>query len=277
MSRLGGLVAVKRILAESELYESLFVNEVKIISRLKHRNLVQLMGWCHEKDELLLVYEYMQNGSLDYHPFGNQKPLPWSIRYKIALGLPSALRYLHEEAEPYVLHRDIKSANVLLNTDFSTKLGDFGVAKVVNSWSQNQATNVVGTVGYLAPEYLRDGRATKESDMFSFGIVSLEIACGRRADREPLIKSVWELYKAGNIIQAADTRLEMKFESRELECLLIVGLWCTHPVDMERPSAGQVIQLLNFEATLPELPQELHDPAFVPRPLSPDSDDSSEA
>lgn len=277
MSRLGCLVAVKRILAETELYESLFVNEVKIISRLKHRNLVQLMGWCHEKDELLLVYEYMQNGSLDHHLFGNRRPLPWSIRYKIALGLASALRYLHEEAEPHVLHRDIKAANVLLNTDFSTKLGDFGVAKLINSYTQNEATKVVGTVGYLAPEYLRDGYATKESDLFSFGIVCLEIACGRRAHREPLVKSVWELYKAGSIIQAADTRLEMNFESRELERLVSVGLSCTHPVDKERPSAGRVIQLLNFEATLPKLPQELHDPAFVPRPLSPDSNDSANA
>ncbi|KAK9933207.1 hypothetical protein M0R45_020410 [Rubus argutus] len=131
---LGGCtVAVKRIFAESDQrYEKVFINEVKIISRLIHRNLVQFIGWCHEQGECLLVYAYMPNTSLDTHLFGSRTTLKWDNRYKIALGLASALHYLHEDAEHCVLHRDIKSANVMLDNDFSAKLGDFGIAKLVD-------------------------------------------------------------------------------------------------------------------------------------------------
>ena len=140
---LGRSVAVKRIFNECHHSRSLFINEVKIISRLIHRNLVQVIGWCHEHGEFLLVYELMPNGSLDNHLFGNGETLPWNARYKIALGLASALHYLHEEAENCVLHRDIKSANVLLDADFNTKLGDFGVAELVDPELKNHRTGVV--------------------------------------------------------------------------------------------------------------------------------------
>ncbi|KAJ7966299.1 putative Kinase [Quillaja saponaria] len=262
---LGRLVAVKRIFPESENSERIFMNEAKIISRLIHRNLVQFIGWCHEKDELLLVYEYMPNGSLDTHLFGNRRTLQWNVKYKIALGLASALHYLHEDAEQCVIHRDIKSANVLLDIDFSPKLGDFGIAKLVDPRLKTQTTGVVGTFGYLAPEYFNHGRATKESDMFSFGVVALEIACGRRTylDSEgyhvPLAKWVSELYVAEEILNAADERLNMDFDESEMRCLLIVGLWCTNPIDKERPKAGPVMKVLQLEAPLPELRHDMHD------------------
>lgn len=128
----GRVVAVKRIFAQYENSEKNFTNEVKIISRLVHRNLVKFIGWCHEQGEFLLVYEYMPNGSFDTHLFGNGRILQWEERYRIVLGLASALHYLHEDAGQCVLHRDIKSANILLDTDFSTKLGDFGVAQLVD-------------------------------------------------------------------------------------------------------------------------------------------------
>lgn len=270
LSGLGRPVAVKRIFTESKHSESLFINEVKIISRLIHRNLVQFIGWCHEQGEFLLVYEYMPNGSLDNHLFGHGETLPWNARYKVALGLASALHYLHEEAEKYcVLHRDIKSANVLLDTDFSTKLGDFGVAELVDPRSRTHTTGVVGTYGYLAPEYANEGRASKESDMFSFGVVALEIACGRMTFHDgeyhvSLVTWVWELYLAGDILQAADERLCMSFSEEEMRCLLIVGLWCTNPNYRERPKAGQVIKVLQLEAALPELPPDMHDPVLHP-------------
>ncbi|KAJ7966290.1 putative Kinase [Quillaja saponaria] len=219
---LGRVVAVKRIIAKSEVSERIFINEAKIISRLIHKNLVQFIGWCHEKGELLLVYEHMSNGSLDTHLFGNRITLQWNERYKIALGLASAIHYLHENAEQCVLHRDIKSANVLLDADFSTKLGDFGVAKLLDPLCSTQRTVLVGTYGYLAPEYLHHGRASKESDIFSFGVVALEIACGRRTylDNEgyhvPLVRWIWELYEAGDILNAADERLNMNFDEMEM-------------------------------------------------------------
>ncbi|KAK9949155.1 hypothetical protein M0R45_004692 [Rubus argutus] len=257
---LGCVVAVKRIFAESgKHYEKIFINEVKIISRVMHKNLVQFNGWCHEQGECLLVYAYMPNSSLDAHLFGPRATLKWGFRYKIAEGLASALHYLHEDAEQCVLHRDIKSANVLLDNDFNAKLGDFGIAQLVDPRLRSQTTGVVGTMGYIAPEYVGEGKATKETDMFSFGVVALEIACGRRTyyDGEfylPLFRWVWHLYLEGNLLDAADERLEMDFDQNEMECLLIVGLWCTHLHPRERPKAGQVIKVLQLEAPLPKLP-----------------------
>ncbi|KAL6130993.1 hypothetical protein ACLB2K_069371 [Fragaria x ananassa] len=266
----GCTVAVKRIFARpDQKYEKVFINEVKIISRLIHRNLVQFIGWCHEQGECLLVYAYMPNTSLDTHLFCNRPTLQWHNRYKIAFGLASALHYLHEDAEQCVLHRDVKSANVLLDDDFSIKLGDFGIAKLVDPRLRSQTRGVVGTFGYMAPEYATEGRASKESDMFSFGVVALEIACGRRTYQDgeyhlPLFRWVWQLFLAGNILNAADERLEMKYDPNEMKCLLIVGLWCTHPNHKARPKAGQVMKVIQHEAPLPELPQDMHNDPEVP-------------
>ena len=268
-------VAVKRIFTESQHCQSLFINEVKIISRLIHRNLVQFIGWCHEQGEFLLVYKHMPNGSLDNHLFGNGEILPWNLRYKIALGLASALHYLHEEAENCVLHRDIKSANVLLDADFSAKLGDFGLAELLDPQLRIHSTGVVGTYGYLAPEYVNEGKASKASDVFSFGVVALEIACGRRTYQDgefhvSLVRWIWQLYLEGDILKAVDERLSltMSFNRDEMERLLIIGLWCTHSNYKERPKTEQVIKVLQLEAPLPELSRDMYDPFFqsIPPP-----------
>ncbi|KAF7851936.1 hypothetical protein BT93_L1648 [Corymbia citriodora subsp. variegata] len=263
LSDLGCLVAVKKIFSDSGHSEKFFINEVKIISRLIHQNLLQLIGCCHEKGEFILVHEYMPNGSLDRHLFGDKRTLPWDTRYKIALGLASALHYLHKEAGKCVIHGDIKSANVLLDKDFKTKLGGFRVARHVDSQLRTQATAV-------DPEYLYEGRMSKDSDVFSFGVVVLEIACGRKTYLEgecpvPLATWVWELYVAGNILGAADERLKMVFCEKEMECLLLVGWWCTHPNDERRPKIGEVIKVLKFEVPLPVLLEDVHDQDhFVP-------------
>ncbi|RDX82567.1 L-type lectin-domain containing receptor kinase IX.1, partial [Mucuna pruriens] len=264
LSGLGRVVAVKRIFANIENSERVFINEVRIISRLIHRNLVQFIGWCHEQGEFLLVFEYMPNGSLDTHLFGDKKSLAWDVRYKVALGVALALRYLHEDAEQSVLHRDIKSANVLLDTDFSTKLGDFGMAKLVDPRLRTQKTGVVGTYGYLAPEYINGGRASKESDIYSFGVVALELACGRRTYQDgefhvPLVNWMWRLYVEGNVLDAVDERLNKEFDVDQMTSLIVVGLWCTNPNDKERPKAAQVIKVLQLEAPLPVLPLDMHD------------------
>ncbi|KAL3732494.1 hypothetical protein ACJRO7_029200 [Eucalyptus globulus] len=243
LNRFDRLVAVKRIFAESKHSEKVFTNEVEILSRMIHRNLVQFIGWCQEEGEFLLVYEYMPNGSLDNHLFGTRKNLPWDVRYKIALELALALNYLHEELEY-----------------FNTKLGDFGVAKLVDPRFRTQTTDVVGTYGYLAPEYLSEGKVTKESDMFSFGVVALEIACGRRTYQEgefhiPLRKWVWQLYLAGNMLEAVDEILGSSFDRKEMECLMMVGLWCVHPDPKMRPKAGHAIRFLQLEVPVPEFPR----------------------
>ncbi|KAL5556700.1 hypothetical protein UlMin_038936 [Ulmus minor] len=175
-------IAVKKILRGSKQGRKEYVTEVKIISKLRHRNLVQLLGWCHDGGEFLLVYEFMPNGSLDTHLFGKRTPLCWGVRYKISQGLASALLYLHEEWEQCVVHRDIKSSNIILDSSFNVKLGDFGLARLMDHELGHQTTGLVGTVGYMAPEYISTGRASKESDVYSFGVVALEIATGRKVN-----------------------------------------------------------------------------------------------
>ncbi|KAK9012848.1 hypothetical protein V6N11_040880 [Hibiscus sabdariffa] len=268
-------VAVKRISRGSKQGKKEYVSEVKIISRLRHRNLVQLLGWCHEKGELLLVYEFLPNGSLDSHLFGGKIMLTWIVRYKIALGLASALLYLHEEWEQCVVHRDIKSSNVMLDSNFNAKLGDFGLARLVDHDMGSQTTVLAGTMGYLAPECVTTGKASKESDVYSFGMVALEIACGRKpveARAEPskvrLLEWVWDLYGKGQLLEAVDERLGKVFDTQQIECLMITGLWCCHPDYTHRPSIRQVINVLNFEAPLPSLPSKLPVPMYYAPPIS---------
>ncbi|KAJ9552320.1 hypothetical protein OSB04_016365 [Centaurea solstitialis] len=255
-------VAVKRVSKTSKQGIKEYSTEVRVISRLRHRNLVQLIGWCHEKGELLLVYEFMENGSLDSHLFKAKSLVTWGTRYKIAHGVASALLYLHEGWEQCVLHRDIKSSNVMLDSNFNAKVGDFGLAKLVDHDKGPQTTILAGTLGYLAPECVATGKASKESDVFSFGVVALEIACGRKpinyeAEEKQirLVEWVWELYGTGTLLEAVDPRMGSNFKEEEMKCLMIVGLWCVHPDSKLRPSMRQVIQVLIFEASLPTLPQ----------------------
>ncbi|KAD4179330.1 hypothetical protein E3N88_27921 [Mikania micrantha] len=268
-------IAVKRVSKGSKQGMKEYASEVRIISRLRHRNLVQLIGWCHQKGELLLVYEYMENGSLDSHLFKQKSLLTWGTRYKTAHGLASALLYLHEEWEQCVLHRDIKSSNLMLDLNFNAKLGDFGLAKLVDHDKGSQTTMLAGTLGYMAPECLITGRATKESDVFSFGVVALEIACGRKPieykaqeKQVRLIEWVWELYGNGTLLEAVDPRLGSDFEEEEIKRLMIVGLWCVHPDSEYRPSMRQAIKVLTFEASLPLLPSKMPVASYLTPPMS---------
>jgi serine/threonine protein kinase len=261
---LNSFVAVKRVSKGSKQGIKEYASEVKIISRLGHRNLVQLIGWCHERGELLLVYEFMPNRSLDTHLLTGESLLIWAMRYKVAQGLASALLYLHEEWEQCVVHRDIKSSNIMLDSDFNAKLGDFGLARLVDHMKESQTTVLAGTMGYMAPECVTTGKASKESDVYSFGIVALEIACGRKPikhnapeDQVVMVEWVWELYGIGKVLEAADPRLAGDFDEQQMERLMIVGLWCAHPDRDLRPSIRQTIHVLNFETPLPVLPSNM--------------------
>ncbi|KAG7977374.1 hypothetical protein I3843_05G028500 [Carya illinoinensis] len=262
-------VAVKKVTRHSVQGKKAYISEVKIISRLRHKNLVQLLGWCHENGNLLLVYEFMANSSLDFHLFGGRTMIPWAVRYNITLGLASALLYLHEESGQYVVHRDIKSSNIMLDSDFNAKLGDFGLARMMDEELGVRTTGVAGTWGYMAPEYVRKGKATKGTDVFSFGVVALEIACGRRPTEPeyegphvPLVALVWESYGNQRLCDVADKELGMEFETNKMECLMTVGLWCAHPDQSRRPSIRQAMQVLNFEAPLPNLPKKMPVPSY---------------
>ncbi|XP_024024095.1 L-type lectin-domain containing receptor kinase IX.1-like [Morus notabilis] len=272
LSYLNLTVAVKRGSMRSKQGRKEYMSEVKIISRLRHRNLVQLIGWCHEiSKEFLLVYELLPNGSLDSHLFGrNRSILSWEVRQKIVLGLASALLYLHEESEQCVLHRDIKSSNIMLDSNFNAKLGDFGLARLVDEATGPRTTGLAGTWGYMAPEYINTSKASNASDVYSFGVVALEIACGRKSiernseeeDRVSLVSWVWAFYGSGRLLDVVDERLCMEFDVKQMECLLTVGLWCVHPDHNLRPSIKEVIQVLSFEAPLPDLPKNMPVPNY---------------
>uniref|UniRef100_A0ACD5WVU1 Uncharacterized protein n=1 Tax=Avena sativa TaxID=4498 RepID=A0ACD5WVU1_AVESA len=270
-------VAIKRVSKGSKQGRKEYASEVRVISRLRHKNLVQLIGWCHlGGDRLLLVYELMPNGSLDRHLYGdgaNSAVLPWSVRYEIVLGLGSALLYLQQESEQCVLHRDIKPSNIMLDAAFSAKLGDFGLARLLErgraiSWT----TVAAGTMGYMDPECMVTGRTNAESDVYSFGVVLLEIACGKRpvlvAEQEEdtvhLAQWVWDSYGRGRILDAADARLRGEFDVREMECVLLVGLWCSQ-LDMKlRPSVRQAVNVLRFEVPPPSLPAMMPAANYMP-------------
>ncbi|GLJ35598.1 hypothetical protein SUGI_0715590 [Cryptomeria japonica] len=266
------IVAVKRISAGSKQGKKEYLAEISTINRLRHRNLVQLLGWCHEKAQLLLVYEYMPNGSLDNFLFGERRgEVEWSRRYGIATDIANALLYLHELWDECVVHRDIKSSNVLLDAQFNAKLGDFGLARLVKHDQWLQTTKVAGTLGYLAPECAVTGISSPESDVFSFGAVALEIACGRpvldhslQSPKVRLVEWVWEMYGEGRLFDAADKNLEGVFDRAELEQLVVIGLWCSHPDPSSRPKIRQVLQLLHFEVPLPRLPSTLPKATYSP-------------
>ncbi|KAK3165625.1 hypothetical protein QOZ80_1AG0035700 [Eleusine coracana subsp. coracana] len=275
LKELGQQVAIKRVSRGSTQGRKEYAAEVRIISQLRHRHLVRLVGWCHDRrGDFLLVYEHMPNGSVDHHLYGKGKggaPLAWPTRYDVVLGLASAVLYLHEECAQCVVHRDIKPSNVMLDAAFSAKLGDFGLAKLVEHGSQPYTTVLAGTLGYLAPECVMTGKASRESDVYSFGVVALEIACGRRPaepNEEPskarLVPWVWELYGKNSLLEAADWRLKGEFDGEQMERLMIVGLWCAHPDYAHRPSIRQALNVLKFEAPLPVLPPKMPVPTYFP-------------
>ncbi|XP_050262704.1 L-type lectin-domain containing receptor kinase IX.1-like [Quercus robur] len=256
------IVAIKRVSDGSRQGIREYASEVKIISQLRHKNLIQLIGWCHERSRghLLLVYDFMPNGSLDSHLFRNDALLIWEVRYKIVQDLASALFYLHEGWERCVLHRDIKSSNIMLDSNFNAKLGDFGLARLVDHDNASQITDLAGTKGYMDPECVTTRRASKESDIYSFGIVALELACGRKPvdhkaieDQIVMLDWVRVLYEKGETLSAVDQRLGGCFDEQQMKCLLIVGLWCAHSKCNRRPSIREVVQVLNFEVSLPPL------------------------
>lgn len=276
LKEIDSFVAVKRVSRGSKQGVKEYAAEVKIISRLRHRNLVQLIGWCHERRELLLVYEFMPHGSLDSHLFKETSLLTWEVRYKIVQGLASGLLYLHEEWEQCVVHRDIKSSNIMLDSDFNAKLGDFGLARLVDHEKGSQTTVLAGTMGYMAPECAMTGKASRESDVYSFGIVALEIACGRKPinpkasneDQVSMVHWVWELYGEGKLLEAVDPRLCGDFNKTQMERLMIVGLSCAHPDEHLRPSIRQALHVLNFDAPLPILPSKMPVPSYFAPPVS---------
>ncbi|KAK7305766.1 hypothetical protein VNO77_43677 [Canavalia gladiata] len=254
-------IAVKRISHESKQGMQEFVSEISTIGRLRHRNLVQLLGWCRRHNDLLLVYDFMQNGSLDKYLFDQPTgKLSWEQRFKIIKGVASGLVYLHEEWEQTVIHRDVKAGNVLLDGEMNGRLGDFGLAKLYEHGSNPSTTRVVGTLGYLAPELTRTGKPTTSSDVFAFGALLLEVACGRRPiepkalpEELVLVEWVWERWRVGAVLGVVDPKLGGVFDEVEALLVLKLGLLCSAESPENRPSMRQVVRYLEGEVPLPSM------------------------
>ncbi|KAF9600997.1 hypothetical protein IFM89_014982 [Coptis chinensis] len=254
-------VAVKRVSHESKQGIKEFIAEIVSIGQLRHRNIVQLLGYCRRKGELLLVYDYMPNGSLDNFLFcPSSSRLNWRQRFQIIKGVASGLVYLHEEWEQVVIHRDVKVSNVLVDCEWNGRLGDFGLARLYDHGTNPLTTHVVGTLGYIAPEMNKTGKATTSTDVFSFGAFLLEVACGRRPiePQEPdesiaLVDRVVSCWNRGVILETTDPSLQSDYVTQKVELVLKLGLLCSHPIPTARPSMRQVGQYLEKDMPLPQL------------------------
>uniref|UniRef100_A0A7N2M489 non-specific serine/threonine protein kinase n=1 Tax=Quercus lobata TaxID=97700 RepID=A0A7N2M489_QUELO len=254
-------IAVKKVSHESRQGMREFVAEIVSIGRLRHRNLVPLLGYCRRKGELLLVYDYMSNGSLDKYLFDQpQVTLSWSQRFQVIKGVASGLLYLHEGWDQVVIHRDVKASNVLLDGELNGRLGDFGLARLYDHGTDPQTTHVVGTLGYLAPEHNRSGKATTSTDVYAFGAFMLEVACGRRpiqangpSEDSILVDWVFSHLSRGEIMEARDPNCGTNYVAEELELVLKLGLMCSHSEAAARPSMRQVVQYLEGDVPFPDL------------------------
>ncbi|KAL6333916.1 hypothetical protein AAG906_039328 [Vitis piasezkii] len=247
----GRIVAVKELTVASQHAKTQFITEITTISAVQHRNLVKLYGFCIKGNKRLLVYEYLENGSLDHALFGKRDlHLDWPTRFNICLATARALAYLHEESRPRIVHRDVKASNILLDEYLCPKISDFGLAKLYDDKKTHISTGIAGTIGYLAPEYAMRGHLTEKADVFGFGVVALEILCGRPntdnsldAKMIYLLEWAWALHENNRSLDLIDPRL---IEFNENEAIRVVGVafLCTQASPMLRPTMSRVVAML---------------------------------
>nr|CAB3485751.1 unnamed protein product [Digitaria exilis] len=263
----GRVVAVKQLSQSSNQGKTQFAAEIETISRVQHRNLVRLYGCCLESKTPLLVYEYLENGSLDHALFGKGGlNLDWSTRFEICLGIARGIAYLHEESTIRIVHRDIKASNVLLDSDLNPKISDFGLAKLYDDNKTHVSTKVAGTFGYLAPEYAMRGHMTEKVDVFAFGVVALEIVAGEsnyqntfEEDTTYIFERVWELYENGRPLDFVDPKLT-EYNGDEVLRVIRVALSCTQGAPHKRPSMSKVVSMLTGDADMGE---EVAKPSYI--------------
>ncbi|KAG7586566.1 Protein kinase-like domain superfamily [Arabidopsis thaliana x Arabidopsis arenosa] len=260
----GKTVAVKRLFFNTKQWVDHFFNEVNLISQVNHKNLVKLLGCSITGPESLLVYEYIANQSLHDYLFVRKdvQPLNWAKRFKIILGTAEGMAYLHEESNLRIIHRDIKLSNILLEDDFTPRIADFGLARLFPEDKTHISTAIAGTLGYMAPEYVVRGKLTEKADVYSFGVLMIEVITGKRnnafvQEAGSILQTVWSLYRTRNLEEAVDPILGDNFNKIEASRLLQIGLLCVQAAFDQRPAMSAVVKMMKGSL-------EIHTPTQPP-------------
>ncbi|XP_076924755.1 cold-responsive protein kinase 1-like isoform X1 [Bidens hawaiensis] len=251
----GKYVAIKVLSSESKQGAREFLTEIKVIYEIEHENLAKLRGCCVEGNHRILVYDYVENNSLAQTLLGSGHSsiqFSWKTRTKICIGIAKGLAYLHEEVKPHIVHRDIKASNILLDKDLTPKISDFGLAKLIPANMTHISTRVAGTIGYLAPEYAIRGHLTRRADVYSFGVLLLEIVSGRcntnsllPFEEQFILERAWDLYERNELVELVDTSMHGDFNAEQACKYLKIGLLCTQDMTKLRPMMSTVVKMLS--------------------------------